>query len=59
MCELNGFMRRIQKVDKFIELFFPMGPYRKDVIYVTPPYEGSRGDWADSFCSGSPMKRLA
>ena len=43
MCELDGFMRKIKKVDKFIELFFPMGPYHKDVIYVTPPYEGFKG----------------
>ena len=25
MGELNGFMRRIKKVDEFIELFFPVG----------------------------------
>ena len=43
MCELDGFMRRIKKVDKFIEFFFPMGPYHKDVIYVTPPYKGLKG----------------
>ena len=38
MGELNGFMRRIKKVDEFIELFFLTGPYHKDFIYVTPPY---------------------
>ena len=43
MGELDGFMRRIKKVDEFVELFFPMGPYHKDVIYVTPPYERFKG----------------
>ena len=43
MGELNGFIRRIKKVDDFIKLFFPMGPYRKDVIYVTPPYWRFKG----------------
>ena len=38
MGELNGFMRRMKKGDEFIELFFPMGSYHKDVIYVTPLY---------------------
>ena len=38
MGEFNGFIRRIKEVDEFIELFFPMGPYHKNVIYVTPPY---------------------
>ena len=38
MGEHNSFMRGIKNVDEFIELFFPMGPYHKDVIYVTPPY---------------------
>ena len=27
MGELDGFMRRIKKVDKFVELFFSIGPY--------------------------------
>ena len=36
-------MRRIKKADEFIELFFHMGPYHKDVIYVTPPYERFKG----------------
>ena len=27
MNELDGFMKRIRKVDEFIELFFPMGSY--------------------------------
>ena len=35
MCELDGFMRRIKKVDKFIELFFPMGPYHNVVTKET------------------------
>ena len=43
MDELDGFMRRIKKVDEFIELFFPMGLYHKDVIYVTPLYEKFKG----------------
>ena len=43
MSELDGFMRRIKKVDEFIELFFSMEPYHKDVIYVTQPYEGLWG----------------
>ena len=51
--------RRIKKVDEFVVLFFPMGPYHKDIMYVTPPYKGLRGDWANIFCSRSPMKRLA
>ena len=29
----------MKKVDEFVELFFSMGSYHKDVIYVTPPYE--------------------
>ena len=45
MGKLDGFMRRIQKVDGFVELFFPMGPYHKDVIYVTPSYKGFKGRW--------------
>ena len=43
MGELDGFMRRIEKVDEFVELFFLMEPYHKEVIYVTPPYEGLIG----------------
>ena len=39
MGELDGFMRRVKKVDEFVELFFSMESYHKDVIYVTPPYE--------------------
>ena len=33
-------MRRIKKVDEFVELFFSMRPCHRNVIYVTPPYEG-------------------
>ena len=40
MGERDGFMRRIKKADEFVELFFSMGPCHKNVIYVTPPYEG-------------------
>ena len=40
MGELDSFMRRIKKVDEFVELLFSTGPYHKNVIYVTPPYEG-------------------
>ena len=29
MSELDGFMRRIKKVDEFFELFFSMGPFIK------------------------------
>ena len=58
MGELDGFMKRIKRVDEFVELFVPTGPYHKDAIYVTPPYEGLRGDRANIFCSRSPMKRL-
>ena len=36
MSELDDFMRRIKKVDGFFEVFFSIGPYHKDVIYVTP-----------------------
>ena len=39
MGELDGFIRRIKKADELVELFFPMGPYHKDVIYVMPQYE--------------------
>ena len=42
MGELDGFMRRIKKADEFNELFFSMGLYHKDVIYVTSPYKGSK-----------------
>ena len=59
MGELDGLMRKIKKVDGLVELFFPMGPYHKDVIYVTPPYEGLKGRLGQYFCSRSPMKRLA
>ena len=31
MGELDGFMRRNKKVDGFVERFFSMGPYHKDV----------------------------
>ena len=41
--ELDDFMRRIKKVDEFVELFFSMGPYHIDVIYVMPPYKGFKG----------------
>ena len=34
MGELNCFMRRIKKVDEFVELFFPMGPYHKDILLL-------------------------
>ena len=44
MGELDGFMTRIKNVNEFVELSFPMGPYHKDVIYVTPPYEGFKGE---------------
>ena len=40
MGELDDFMRKIKIADEFIDLFFSMGPYHKNVIYVTPPYEG-------------------
>ena len=59
MDELDGFMRRIKKVDEFVELFFTMGAISKDIIYVTPPYEGFKRNWANIFCSKSSMKRLA
>ena len=39
MGELDGFMRRIKKADEFVEGFSSMGPYHKDIIYVTPPYK--------------------
>ena len=39
MGELDGFMRRTEKADEFVELFFSMGPYHKNNVYVTPPYE--------------------
>ena len=39
MGELDSFIRRIRKVDEFVELFSLMGPYHKDVIYVMPLYE--------------------
>ena len=29
MGELVGFMRRIKKVDEFVELFFSIAPYHK------------------------------
>ena len=35
MGELDGFMRKIKKVDESTELFFSIGSYHKDVIYVT------------------------
>ena len=31
MGELDGFMRRIKKVDEFFELFFSMGPCHTNV----------------------------
>ena len=37
MGEIDGFMKRIRRVDEFIELFVPMLPYHKDAIYVMPP----------------------
>ena len=40
MGELDGFMRKIKKVDEFVELSVSMGPCHKNIIHVTPPYEG-------------------